>query len=861
VALLPAQMREEVLAELDAEYQLLLEEGCGASTQVTARWWYRSQVVRSLVPALTCRLRALPARLPRRVRVHGGCTDIARDLRVATRSLARTPAFTGLTLLMLAIGIGTTSAAFTVIHAVMLRPLPYADPERIVYVYGSELESENLRQFEDAFTTLTVIAVHGVMDVDVAEGARVFRAVAMPVSEQFFTIMGAAPWAGRPLGVADYVAGAPPVAVITHRFAARQFGVPARALGATLSIDGRSFTVVGVMPSGFTWRRHDRADIWLPIGFTDDRGRSIVARLAAGATRRQVRAEAVRVARLIEGEARTPSQDALVDVQLLSDSVVAFSRGRLQVLVVVVVCVFLVACGNVANLFFARNAGRMRELSVRRALGATRLQLARLILLEGLTLAAVAALLGTFMGIWVTRVLLTVQPRPLPGVQFVSLDARAFGFAAAVAMVSVLLFGALPALALPQGEWGSRGTASADPLAARRMRSALVVGQVVLSTVLFIAAALFVRSYDLLRPADPGFETRDRLALRVELPADGYADAHARERFFKRLFRELSELPGVVSVSASSHVPLTQDHLSVVLKGFNVNNGGQRVLLRAATPNYIDAMEMRLVRGRGIRESDRAGATPIAIINEAMAAWAWRGADPIGRRFTLHSPLRGDITVEVVGVVADAWLSARRGGSRPEVFVPFAQELVRELTIVLQAPNPRRLAASAMDVVHRLEPRVPVIGPNGEFDGPRTLDDVIAEALAPWRYQAALVGIFAGIAVLLTLGGLHGILAFDVSRRSHDMAVRLALGARPTALVREVLAVGMHLVGSGLVLGVLVAFAAHRALSSFVFVVSPLDPGSYGTATLAILLLCSCACWVPAVRAARLDPLAILRHQ
>jgi predicted permease len=450
----------------------------------------------------------------------------------------------------------------------------------------------------------------------------------------------------------------------------------------------------------------------------------------------------------------------------------------------------------------------------------------------------------------------------LPGQALTSLSWRIVGFTAGVSALAVLLFGALPAAVTPQGVVALKGGRGDAPSALRRLQDALVVGQVLVSTVLFVASALFLRSYDLMAPPDPGFDWRDRLAFRVELPDQRYRDPAAREEFFDRLMGELERLPGVLSVSAASDLPLTTSHFSVEVPSFSgVASDASMVLLRAATPNYLSSMGIEILRGRGIEEADGPDAHPIAVINRSMAEYLWRDEDPLGRSFEMSTATREAVTLQVVGVTADGWLSARRGGSRPEVFVPYAQERGNALAVVVHARNPERLSLAVLDVVRRLEPRVPVVGPNREFSGPGPLAGVISDALAPWRYQASLVGIFAALALVLTAGGMYGVLSFDVTRRSHEMGVRLALGARPVGVVRLMMRKGMRLVAAGIAAGVLVALSAGSALSSFLFGVRAVDPVSYLAAAAAVSVVGLVATWLPARRASDVDPSAVLRRE
>jgi putative ABC transport system permease protein len=530
-------------------------------------------------------------------------------------------------------------------------------------------------------------------------------------------------------------------------------------------------------------------------------------------------------------------------------------------LVAVVALVLLVACANAANLFLARNATRARDILIRRALGAKPHQLARYVLAEATVVVLAATALGVLLAAIATRVLLALQPEPLPGAELVALDARALAFAAALATGSVLLFGGAPALALPGGTLSARaGPGHAGPRA-RRLRNALIVGQVLVSTLLLVSAALLLRTYAVLFPSDPGFEWRDRLAFRVEFSEDRFPDHDARQRALAALFDQLAGLPGVRSVSAASDLPLTRSRLSPnsVTIGEASAGSARMVHLRSVTPNYLSSMGMRLLGGRGLEPSDYAGAVPVAVINEAMAQYLWRGESPVRQRFRIPTPARGEVELEVVGVVANAWLSPGRTESRPEVFVPYAQEGGNELAIVVSASQPERLALPTAEIARRIVPDAAIVGPNRRLDRPMPLEHVLSDAMAPWRYQAVLVGVFAAVVVVLTAGGLYGVLSLDVARRKHELGVRLALGARPRVVAALVMRQGSRLVLSGLTLGVGVAVSAHRLLASFLYGVSPVDLASYAAAAIGVATIGLASAWLPARRATRVDPLVVLR--
>lgn len=854
---LPSRLREEQLRDLDEE--LALRGG----THREALRWYRWQVLRSLAPAIASRIRGAPsdgrAILP--ASHSGPFTRLGDEVRDALRSLRRDPGFSLLAVSLMAIGIGANTAAFTVVNAVLMRPLPYTDPERIVYVYGSGVTADDVDALAAQVPSLSAVAAHGVERVTVQGSGVPVRTTVMPVSRQFFEILDVPVALGRLLTSEDHLGDAEGTAVVSHSAAETLFGSATSALGGRVAIEGQFFTVVGVTAAGYRFERFSYTDLWVPAGRLDAESRRVIARRRPGATLETVTAELARFA--TRRRPNTAVSEGRAYAETLHAATVGFYTDELRVLSGVVLLVLLVASANVANLMLVRNERRRPELAVRVALGASRGRLARHVVVEALCLGIAAASVGALASGSVVRGLLSLQPASLPRAETIGFDLEAALFTIAVAVTVALLTGLAPAITLPE-RGGIRGTS----IGVQRSRSALpdvlVVAEVAIATTLLIGTALLLRTYLVLLPSEPGFEASDRLAFRLELSRGEYPDPESRQAVFRALIDELTRIPGVIRVSATTDLPMTKTNVAFRIPLEDAADGLRRmraVHVRAVTPNYFDALGMVVPRGRGILPTDEPGAPEVAVVNEAMATEFWPGNDPLGARIRIPTPERGEIDVEVVGVLANAWISPGSDEPRPELFVPYAQERSGSFALLVEAEDPNTLVPGVIDAVRQHVPDVPIVGPNRRFDRPRLLADVLSDAMAPWRYQVTLVGFFAGVALFLTGSGLYGVLSAIVRRQRRAIGVRMALGGTRLRVGAAVLSRGMTLMVLGLGIGILVATGSTRLLQAFLFGVDPLDPLGYTAAAMIVLLVGSIASLVPVRRAASTPPLTVLRHE
>jgi putative ABC transport system permease protein len=800
-----------------------------------------------------------PRRLPTGSRLLPWLEAAVRAVHHAARSLRRSPGFSVAAVVTMALGIGAAGAAFSIINAVLLKPLPdYEDPERIVYLFATGLDSDNFERWEGEFDAFSAMAVHGLVDAYLRgpEGES-WRISVMPASGEFFPIMGIPAAAGRVLVPNDDTSGGAPVAVLTDRMARRRFGDAAAAVGQLVTLDDRGYEVVGVLPKGFRYDVYSYVDVWVPATQWPERSRRVVARLRDGVARDEALAEVTVLARRIE----YPEEPGRVGISTLPERVVIFQQRALRVLAGVVGLMLLIACANVVNLLLARNAARRSELAVRAALGAGRGRLAAQVFLEVALLCAAAGMLAWLPAGWMTTALMAAQPNQLPRADGVVMDGSVALFTGLVAALCAAACGAVPALALPLSREDLGRAASAREVGGR-LRRALVVAEVAVASLLLVGTALLLRTYLILLPARPGFEWSDRLAFRVELSEKLYGEGERQRVFFDDLVQRLEDLPDVEQVALTSDLPMTRTSETVaVVPPAAGEEDEQMVHPRSVTPGYLELMGMPVLRGRTLQPADGSASPTPVVVNENMARFFWGGGEPLGRRFRMPVTEERSADLVVVGIVADAWNSPGRAESRPEVFLPFGREPRSAAAVVLRTRSPASVAPAALAAVRAIDPGVAVIGPNRRYDTPRMMADVLSDAIAPWRYQLALAAVFALAAVLLTAVGLYGVLAFSVGLRRHEIGVRMALGAAPGAVMRLILGQGMKQVGAGLIIGVLAALAASRVLESFLYGISALDPASYAVCAAFIVAVGTLACWSPARRAARVDPVRSLRGE
>lgn len=808
------------------------------------------------------------------------------DLRLAFRRLRLDPGFTLLAVLLLALGIGATTTVFTLINTVFLRPPAQVQaPDRLVAVYTSDYSGPrfgntsypDLEDYRAGTAGLLDLAGYTLRPLSVSTGAERFRTAGELVTTNYFSVLGVGPAAGRLFGADD----GPDAAVLSYGLWQRRFGAAADVVGRAVRVAGRSFTIVGVAPQGFTGStRGVGAELWLtlqaawslepgrdrdPLASRGHRGLFVVGRLAPGGTLPQAESRLAVVARRLHAahpEAWTDVSGAARVVTVVPErearvfpSVRGPVRAFLAMLMGVAGLVLLVCCANLANLLLARGTARRRELAVRLALGAARRRLVRQLLVEGLVLALLGAVLGVAGAVWASALLARLQPPvPVPVALDLGVDGRILLFAVAATVLVTLTSALVPALRATRLERGAglRLEASTRPSAGRvGLRDGLVVVQIAVSLVVLAAAGLFLASLREATRIDPGFATSGVALMPVELGLQGYDQTRARA-FYRQLLERSRALLGAEAVSLAQVVPLGFGGLrrGLEVEGYTPAPGEEMEFgVNAVGDDYFRTLGVPLVRGRAFDRRDAEGTAPVAIVNQTFARRFWPGADPIGRRIVI-----GDVSREVVGVARDAKYGSLSEAAQPHYYLPWAQAFEPDMVLQVRTTgDPRALLASLAAVARGLDPDLPV--------EPITIDEYLGLALLPQRLGAIVLGAFGATGLLLAGLGLYGVMAYAVTQRRAEIGIRLALGATGAQVRRLIVGRGLGLTALGLALGLVGALAGGRVLSGFLLGVRAADPLVLAAAAALFACVALAASWVPAWRAGRTDPAISLRSE
>ena len=803
-----------------------------------------------------------------------------RDVRHIIRSLMREPGFTALAVLALALGIGATTAIFTVVDSVLLRPLPYKDPERLVVtLHGSDATGPvspadyfDYRRSVGSFERLSAAQAWG---ATLGGGELPERINGLQVATDMFDLLGVQPIAGRTFAQGEDEAGRDRVVVLTYGLWQRRFGADPSLVGRSISLDGEPYTVVGVMPAGFRFAPfwQTRAEMFVPLRLAhrmnsrDGRSLRLFARLKEGVTVAQAQAEMSAVAASLERSYPQTNTGLGITVRPLLDKVVSGVRGTLLALMIMVIFVLMIACANVANALLARASSRQREIAIRVAIGASRARVIRQLIAESIVLASAGAAAGLFLAAWGVQSLQTLlPPGSLPRQQEVGLDLRVFGVAVVATLVAGLVTGLAPAMQLARttltAVFQEDSRSATEGRGKRRLRGLLVACEVTLALVLLVGAGLMARTMLSLNALDPGFHV-DRLATAtISLSGTGHAAAANREPMFQRIRERLAALPGVASISAINHLPLAGDYwrLGYTIDGRPVPEPGQGLSAgyRIVLPGYFETMGLALIEGRDVAASDTASSPHVTIINKAMADRRWPGESPLGRR--IHLPGNGNIRepITIIGVADNAAQTQWSDPPDDEVYLAFAQRATEfgltSLTFVFRTNlDPAGVAAAVPREIALLDRGVPV-------QDPTTMPAVVANELWRERLTARLTGIFAAVALGLAAIGVYAVVAYSVARRTREFGVRVALGATRGSVVSLALKEALRPVLAGSIAGLAIAIASSRLVSTLLFGVSALDPLALGGAALALAIAAFAAAWLPAYRASRLDPAEVLRR-
>ena len=805
---------------------------------------------------------------------------VLQDVRYAVRSFVRAPRFTVPAVLALALGIGATAAIFSVLRGVLLKPLPYHHPDRIVVVWENNLKrnrprnvigAANFVEWRARNRSFDGLGMAGPSRLNFLLGNQPEEVSGLAASSDVFTIIGVPPALGRAYNADEDLEGNDAVIVLSHEFWSSRLGARADVLGTTITANGRPRTIVGVMPPGFTLIGQ-RADFLIPYGWTMERLRNApgrgssygLARLRDGVSFEQAESDMKNIAAALEKE--FPERDAGWSITLVPvhEQMVDQIRPALRVLAGAVALVLLIACVNVANLLLARGAVRARELGLRAALGAKRGRLIRQLITESLLLGSVGGIAGLALAWAFHRGLLALVANriPVPRLDQVSLDVPVLAFTIVLAMATGLVFGFIPAVIASRDlndsmrEGGRHG---AGPRS-RRALGTLVIAEVALSLVLLAGAGLLIRSFMRLQAIDPGFVSSGVLTARIQVPGSRYPDGRQSSAFYSNVVERAAALPGVQDSAAVSFLPLSGPGIGTSFypadRPAPAAGEAPTTEVRPVTPRFFKTMGIPFVAGRDFGPADQGDSPPVAIISEALARRYLTGENPIGKPLHVNIGSRpGGTDYEIVGVVRDIRIASLDGEIRPAVYLPHTQLAIGVMTLVVRTPgDPQSLITSVTAAVHALDPELPVADV-------RTMDEVVDATLARPRVIAVLLTAFALMALALAGVGVYGVMAYSVAQRTREIGVRMALGATPQSVFRLVLGEGLRLVVIGVTAGLLAAGALTRLVETLLYDTPPLDPLTFALTALVLILVATVASYVPARRGTSVAPVEALRAE
>jgi len=870
---LPPDAQDAAVGDLDEEYRQDVLPRLGPGR---ARLWYWRQVM-SLSRAYTVhRLR------PLHVRPSPASSDTMRhDIRDALRTIVRSPAYSMVTIAVLALGIGATSAIFSFVDGVLLRPLPYADPERIVIVWEkppggtrNSVSTENFRDWQRQNDVFDVMAASGGGSVTMSGSTEPMQVRGSRVSAGYFDIFGVRPALGRTFAADEDQPGKDKVAVITHRLWQRAFGGDPSIVGRSVALNREPHTIVGVMPAGSAFDR-GFSDMWRPLAFASgEQSRNyhwlqVMARLKPGVTLEQARARMDPIAGRIAVQFPESNKDWGITIERLMDvSVNTTLKQSLQLLMAAVAMLLLVGCANLANLALARGTSREREITVRAALGASRWRLVRQLLTESLLLATVGGILGVVVGYAMMRGLkLLLPPLFLPREAMVTIDLRALLFVLGVSIVTGLLFGTAPAFQAGRTDLagsmkGSSRAVTSDRVR-RRLRDGLVVIEVGLACMLLVGSGLLMRSFMRMQEVEAAKDPATLLTAGLFATDSRFQQPDDARLFYRRVIERTSAVPGVKTLALSSALPLQGWGYGMPLRiagrpaGAANSRGGAG--FKMVTPSYFEAIGLPIIRGRGLRDSDRAGTLPAIVVNQAFADRYFPGEDALGKHVLIEEIVPGrrqlgpEISWEVVGVVANELVGGLTSTRGAGVYVSIEQQPIYGLSLVARTAAEATVTAAALKAaIHEIDPDQP-------FTDVRTMAEIKNESAAPDRLRTWLIVLFGAIAGLLAAIGIYGVISYSVAQRTHEIGLRAALGANRRRLIGMVMGRATILTALGLTAGIGAALASTRLIQTLLFGVEPRDVVSLAGAALLLGAVAMIAAYLPARRAAAVDPLVALR--
>jgi len=810
--------------------------------------------------------------------------DLWQDLRFGARILRKQPGFTLIAALTLALGIGANTTIFSVVNAVWLRPLPYPEADRLALVMHrntklggtSELTPASYFDLRQQSKSFEQFAVYVSRDFNLTGEGEPERLRGQVVSAAFFPLLKVPLLAGRVFTEADDRAGAPRVVMLSHELWRRRFGAETNIIGQTLRLDDQSYTVVGVAPPGFNFPDKE-TELWAPIAFNADAANqrdsfylSGIARLSPGATVEQAQSELDVIARNLESAFPQSNTNIVFVVTPLQESLVSGFKQALFVLLGAVAFVLLIACVNVANLLLARAAAREKELAVRAALGAGRRRLARQLLTESALLSLAGGAMGLLLAVWGVKALKLISPdgpETIPRLGEVSLDWRVLGFTLGVSCLTGVIFGLAPALQVSKPDLqhtlkeGGRGFVGAR---GQRLRGLLVIAEVALSLALLVGAGLLIRSFIRLQKVDLGFNPERLLTLRVEMSENKARDLTSISKFYQQVIDRVQALPGVEAVGVANAAPIVTPGIRMpfVIEGKPDPPLGQPQVVnnRVVSPDYFRALDIPLLKGRLLSAQDNTQAPLVVVINQAVARRYWGDEDPVGKRlkFGLRASDPCCPWLTVAGVVGSVRQVGLDSDPYPEFYRPFTQEhpsWARPRALFIRATG------DPLSLVAAVKSQIWAVDKDQTIWAVRAMDEIVSSSLAPRRFNLLLLGVFASLALVLASVGIYSVISYAVSQRTREIGVRMALGAHAGDIIKMIIGQGLALTLVGVATGLLASLALTRWMESLLFGVSATDPLTFAGVALLLTLVALLACWIPARRATRVDPLVALRSE
>jgi putative ABC transport system permease protein len=809
--------------------------------------------------------------------------NLWQDLKFALRMLRKNPGFTAVAILTLALGIGANTAIFSVMNTVLLQPLPFKEPGRIINLVQYDLKTKasgalmsytKYMQIQEQSKTLESMAGFYPLTLSLVTEREPEAVNGARASIDFFRVLGISPARGRAFLPEEEQDGGPDVAVISDGFWHSHFAGDPAAMGKTLVLDGKSVTIVGILPASFRFPlQYPEPDVWLPrpsetVLLTPAQVRggasyfNMIARLRPGETLQRASAEldAINASYKQQFGSNADATRFGILAQTLEESLVGGLRPSLLVLLAAVGFVLLIACANVANLLLARATAREREIAVRKALGASGGRLVRQLLSESILLSVCGGALGVFLAAALMPALRSISPGAVPRLGEAKIDGVVMIFSLLLCVITGIAFGLVPALQISKKDLheilkeGGRG--SSESGSRGRFRALLVVAEIGIALVLMTGAGLLIQSFARLMQVNPGFSPKNLTAFPLTLPPSRYSKPELQAQFYRQLLEHVKSMPEVQAAGITSYLPLGGGarYVFVCPEGLVCQGVGKdpTSAVRQVSAGYFEVIRTPLLSGRTIDEKDIAGGSPVAVINEAAAKHFFPGQNAIGKHIANS---RDMVQREIVGVAADVKFNTLNAADVEEMYLPMAQVPWPNTTLLV------RSAANSQSLVRAVRSKIAEVDPSLSVSGISSMEEVVDASVAQPKLTMQFVGVFAGFALLLAAIGIYGLIAYTVSARNQEMGIRVALGARPPDILRLVVGQGMRLTGIGVVVGVVVSLALTRLLTSLLFGVHATDPLVFGTAAIILAGAAFVACYIPARRATRVDPIIVLRYE